>query len=352
MTDNYNLAIQSLCKSCLQDLEKEKKKKIKSKGYIASYLEENITLKLLQNAHIFKLTQKVTNVIYNPDCNFNFLHIPFPNIFLDTKIRIENSTINGILIIDLFQEGLDKYHYGQNHQHCLKLLKQLPKAWVNLSGKKVLKIYFNIVEDKIKNKSCWMEMTTDMNDIKHRPEWNTFSNVNEFNKYCSNEYIRRTHSWIVRGFYRTLKSDKYINKIGQSIFIAPYIKGIGKLKEKSRFLKGKEETVWINQHRLLEIIKDIYSEHLVLNNTRGFLDGFEIDVYIPDLKLGFEYNGKQHYEFVNKFHHDESDLDKQFNRDESKNRIAKEKGITLITIKYDEPLTEEYILNKIGDIKK
>lgn len=41
------------------------------------------------------------------------------------------------------------------------------------------------------------------------------------------------------------------------------------------------------------------------------------------------------------------DLQKQIKRDEKKQRIAKERGIKLITIRYDEELNKELLLNKI-----
>ena len=97
------------------------------------------------------------------------------------------------------------------------------------------------------------------------------------------------------------------------------------------------------------IVTSIFKNHLVLKNTRGFLNGLEIDCYIPDLKIGFEYNGEQHYNFISAFHKDENDLIKQKKRDILKNKLALERGIKLITIRYDEELSEELIQNKLKD---
>ncbi len=98
------------------------------------------------------------------------------------------------------------------------------------------------------------------------------------------------------------------------------------------------------------IISNYFCNHLILRNTRGFLDGLEIDCYIPDLRIGFEYNGEQHYKFTPAFHKSEKDFIKQQKRDELKRVIAKEKDIKLITIKYDEVLSEDLIEKKLKGI--
>ncbi len=76
--------------------------------------------------------------------------------------------------------------------------------------------------------------------------------------------------------------------------------------------------------------------------------GLELDIYIPELKLAFEYNGQQHYERIPFFHKTEEEFEAQQYRDRCKKKICKLKGITLIRIKYDEKLSEQLILKKIN----
>ncbi len=88
------------------------------------------------------------------------------------------------------------------------------------------------------------------------------------------------------------------------------------------------------EKELVSIIKSMTNEEVV-ENDRGILGGFEIDIYIPNLKLGIEYNGSA-------FHASENgvfkDLSHTYHRD--KFLLAKEKGIHLINI-FDKDFKED-----------
>jgi DNA-directed RNA polymerase subunit RPC12/RpoP len=65
-----------------------------------------------------------------------------------------------------------------------------------------------------------------------------------------------------------------------------------------------------------------------------FLKGLELDGYNDDLKLGFEYNGIQHYKNIEYFHKTKEALEQQKERDNLKIKICKENNINLIVIPY------------------
>lgn len=65
-----------------------------------------------------------------------------------------------------------------------------------------------------------------------------------------------------------------------------------------------------------------------------FLNGLEYDGYNKDLKLAFEYQGKQHYEHVQFFHKTEENFVKLQQSDKIKKKISKDHGICLIEIPY------------------
>ena len=73
-----------------------------------------------------------------------------------------------------------------------------------------------------------------------------------------------------------------------------------------------------------------------------WLNGLEFDIYIPDIKTAFEYQGIQHYRPV-KAWGGEKAFEEVKHRDARKVLMCKQLGIRLIKVDYTEPLTENYI---------
>lgn len=84
------------------------------------------------------------------------------------------------------------------------------------------------------------------------------------------------------------------------------------------------------------------------------LDGYNGDIMTDKGQgLAFEYDGKQHKRYVKKFHKTKNDFEYQKERDRFKNKVCKEKGVTLIRIphkvKYE--YLENYIRAALENIK-
>ena len=154
------------------------------------------------------------------------------------------------------------------------------------------------------------------------------------------------HKFWVRGHWMEFKDECYKNMRGKKKWILPYIKGKGELIKKDYYI-GEKEQCWENQKRMIQIVQQLFPDKKIEKNNRTILEGLEIDCYIPELKIGFEYNGQQHYEHVECFHKTIEEFKAQQERDIEKNKRAIEKGIKLITIKYDEPLTEEHLKERL-----
>ena len=154
------------------------------------------------------------------------------------------------------------------------------------------------------------------------------------------------HRFWVRGHWMEFKDERYKNMRGEKRWILPYIKGTGELISKEYYV-GEKEQCWENQKQMIKIVQSIFPSNKISKNNRSILDGLEIDCYLPELKLGFEYNGQQHYEWITAFHKTEDEFNAQKSRDIKKNELALQKGIKLITIRYDEPLTIEHIREKL-----
>ena len=63
-------------------------------------------------------------------------------------------------------------------------------------------------------------------------------------------------------------------------------------------------------------------------------NNLEIDCFNPTLRLGVEYNGKQHYSYTSFFHRNKDASFNQQYRDELKRRMCRENNITLIEVPY------------------
>lgn len=89
----------------------------------------------------------------------------------------------------------------------------------------------------------------------------------------------------------------------------------------------------------------IYQEYPVNKINPEFKSGREkFDWVVLDLKIVIECHGRQHYEFVELFHHDYKGFIEQQERDFQKKKAVEEVGFTYIEIRYDIDPTLELIL--------
>lgn len=72
-----------------------------------------------------------------------------------------------------------------------------------------------------------------------------------------------------------------------------------------------------------------------------------VDGYYPENNIIIEYDGQQHYEYVEFLHKSHDKFERAQLLDRHKEKIINELGINLIRIRYDDPKTEEFIMNKI-----
>jgi hypothetical protein len=153
------------------------------------------------------------------------------------------------------------------------------------------------------------------------------------------EFIRRCKS---------IYGDKYIytetnyNKMEEKVKIIcpkhgefwqkPYDHLHGHGCPKCGLIESKGET------ELYEYICSLIGKENVEHSNREMLNGYEIDIYIPKLRIGIEYNGL-------KWH---SDKFRDRNYHLMKTELANEKGIKLIQLFEDEYLShKEIVLSKI-----
>ena len=83
-----------------------------------------------------------------------------------------------------------------------------------------------------------------------------------------------------------------------------------------------------------EIFENIF-KHKFPKYRPEWLEGLELDGYCEKLRMGFEYNWKQHYEIVQSFYNDiPGKFAERQEHDIRKKRICQERGIILCVIPY------------------
>ncbi|NMF57906.1 PDDEXK family nuclease [Pseudanabaena yagii] len=107
---------------------------------------------------------------------------------------------------------------------------------------------------------------------------------------------------------------------------------------------------WISETILYKMVQVLFPSLDVIHHYRGKeLEGLEIDIWIPSLKIGIEYQGIQHFEIIEHWG-GEDGLRKRKQNDQKKKELCKSLGYKLIEFRYDENLTEKRLQNKLKSI--
>jgi hypothetical protein len=109
---------------------------------------------------------------------------------------------------------------------------------------------------------------------------------------------------------------------------------------------------WVSETMLCRIVIKIFEDYgyeVIHHSYPPFLRRQELDIHIPALNLGIEYMGKQHFEPVDLFGGKDG-FKKIVARDKRKKRLCEENGITLIYFRYDEPIEESYVRDKLSGV--
>lgn len=99
---------------------------------------------------------------------------------------------------------------------------------------------------------------------------------------------------------------------------------------------------------LLKIVREIFPyQRVELEHNVAQRGGLFVDIYLPGLKVGFEYDGQQHFEYNEHFHGSRDNFVKAQRRDLEKDMLCEQQGITLIRIAYNEDMSRELVLQKL-----
>lgn len=104
---------------------------------------------------------------------------------------------------------------------------------------------------------------------------------------------------------------------------------------------------WTSETILFRVVEGIVAPREVIHHYRGReLEGLELDVWIPELRVGIEYQGQQHYQAIRHWGGEEGLAQRQAN-DRRKRSLCKRLGYTLIEFRHDEDLSEATIQSRL-----
>lgn len=113
-----------------------------------------------------------------------------------------------------------------------------------------------------------------------------------------------------------------------------------KLAEKEGY-----KTRWKNELTLFQMIKKEYPDAIYQYHS-SWLGRQSLDIYVPSINVGFEYQGQQHYKAVEYFG-GENALKYRLSLDEKKRKLCEKNKVKLIEWKYDEPITKVLLKKKM-----
>lgn len=101
---------------------------------------------------------------------------------------------------------------------------------------------------------------------------------------------------------------------------------------------------FVAETQLASLIREILGPDMTLerHHRPPWLEGLELDIWLPMLAIGIEYQGQQHYKAIMAWGGESALRDLQA-RDVRKRRLCAKHGVTLIEIAYTEPLTRRHV---------
>lgn len=111
--------------------------------------------------------------------------------------------------------------------------------------------------------------------------------------------------------------------------------------------EGVIKTRWKSEGALYTAVRKIYPQS-VFQYFPQWLNHQSLDIYIPELEVGIEYQGIQHYQPVDFFGGEEG-YSRRVELDKKKKRLCAENNITLIEWEYWLDITKTNILKKLKE---
>jgi len=279
-----------------------------------------------------------------------------PNKFKDDIETVNYKAIfdkNDIDTISLLYFILEKYSYGEV---ISSLNIECKHCFGTAINRLAIEIYPKLL---IKNNAISTIRYHEMLETEIETNKNIIENIyNYYNLEVNyNCYPKEFFNDVATINGQLAEYKKYLMEIKPTIFLKEgYLKKNSKDKLQKEYEKLKSELVyngiikrkWSSEIELYKLVKTYYKDAIYQYHTK-WLGQQSLDIFIPSLNIGIEYQGKQHYEPVNIFGGIEG-YRKTVERDKNKKILCQINKINLIEWKYDEMISKIQLQKKINEI--
>jgi len=118
--------------------------------------------------------------------------------------------------------------------------------------------------------------------------------------------------------------------------------------EQELIMKNEMPEKWKSEQDMFRVIKNQFSD-AIIHYSDAWISPQHLDVYVPSIQCGFEYQGTQHFRSMEHFGGKKS-YRKRKQLDKRKRQICLENDVHLIEWHYTEPITKVVLLQKLEDI--
>lgn len=265
----------------------------------------------------------------------------------NTKLKTKNKTSINLLSVEFPLSFLKKLYSRMSLPIYLSPSKLGVYEW--------RQTFYNKMSGESFFCSCFKDALSKNSDcllIKHDHLKNALANMSFKESIC--HICTNTNSDLM--FFNPMYGSAFKAKYGAYITKLAIQESIAErdAENQIRDLKGVARLGerWINETLLYNYINLIFPQFTVQREASpSWLNRQRFDIYIPDLNLAIEYQGKQHYMAVDLFGGEEG-LEKTKQRDKEKLHLSKINGVDIVYFSYKDNLTEKLVNNRLNNYLK
>jgi hypothetical protein len=108
------------------------------------------------------------------------------------------------------------------------------------------------------------------------------------------------------------------------------------------------EDHWHHETLLFNLIQALYPEYAIERHHRPeWLEGLELDIFLPEVDLAIEYQGRQHFEAIEHWGGVEG-LQRQQENDARKAAACASRGVDLVYFTWEDELTPQLVEERVA----